>query len=228
MSTLADPILRRSASVTRAPTPSVSPCLIPSLPDPDPPVLACPSPTALPEQVIDTWSEPIDAPQNLFIISIPTVLDPSLAPPGKHLVHIYTAGNEPYSIWEGLKRGSAEYEVGSRSGRGDRRSLPLFLCSCLSFFVFRKPRLDAIPSSGRVGVVTRVPFPPSPLPPQTPLECHSGPASKARGVCVPFSCAETPVPPFHPFPQARARGEMTGKVPVRPLPDPNRFSGGAR
>lgn len=47
----------------------------------------------------------------MFIVSIPTVLDPSLAPEGKHLVHIYTAGNEPYKLWEGMKRGSPEYEV---------------------------------------------------------------------------------------------------------------------
>lgn len=62
-------------------------------------------------QVVESWSVPIDAPQNMFIVSIPTVLDPSLAPKGKHLVHIYTAGNEPYKLWEGMKRGSPEYEV---------------------------------------------------------------------------------------------------------------------
>jgi hypothetical protein len=33
-----------------------------------------------------------------------------LAPPGKAVVHAYTAGNEPYSVWEGLRRGSKEYE----------------------------------------------------------------------------------------------------------------------
>eukprot|EP00611_Tribonema_gayanum_P028003 TRINITY_DN7073_c0_g1_i1.p1 TRINITY_DN7073_c0_g1~~TRINITY_DN7073_c0_g1_i1.p1 ORF type:complete len:240 (+),score=22.65 TRINITY_DN7073_c0_g1_i1:341-1060(+) len=43
-------------------------------------------------------------------VSIPTVLDPGLAPPGKHAVHAYMAGNEPYSLWEGLERGSREYE----------------------------------------------------------------------------------------------------------------------
>lgn len=29
---------------------------------------------------------------------------------GKAVVHTYTAGNEPYSVWEGLERGSKEYE----------------------------------------------------------------------------------------------------------------------
>jgi hypothetical protein len=31
-------------------------------------------------------------------------------PAGKAVVHTYTAGNEPYSVWEGLQRGSKEYE----------------------------------------------------------------------------------------------------------------------
>ncbi|CAM9114159.1 unnamed protein product [Ectocarpus sp. 13 AM-2016] len=61
--------------------------------------------------VVESWTVPIDAPQNMFIVSIPTVLDKSLAPEGKHLVHIYTAGNEPYKLWEGMKRGSTEYEA---------------------------------------------------------------------------------------------------------------------
>ncbi|CAM9185357.1 unnamed protein product [Ectocarpus sp. 12 AP-2014] len=61
--------------------------------------------------VVESWAVPIDAPQNMFIVSIPTVLDKSLAPEGKHLVHIYTAGNEPYKLWEGMKRGSPEYEA---------------------------------------------------------------------------------------------------------------------
>ena len=34
----------------------------------------------------------LQAPQNVINISIPTVLDPSLAPAGKHLVHAYTGG----------------------------------------------------------------------------------------------------------------------------------------
>jgi hypothetical protein len=34
----------------------------------------------------------LQAPQNVINISIPTMLDPSLAPAGKHLVHAYTGG----------------------------------------------------------------------------------------------------------------------------------------
>lgn len=59
--------------------------------------------------VVNDWSQGIDAPQNLVLISIPSVLDPTLAPPGKHTVHVYTPGNEPYPLWAGLDRHSVEY-----------------------------------------------------------------------------------------------------------------------
>jgi phytoene dehydrogenase-like protein len=38
-------------------------------------------------------------PQNLVIISIPTVFDPSLAPQGYHIVHAYTAASENFDDW---------------------------------------------------------------------------------------------------------------------------------
>ncbi|MGD1937013.1 MAG: phytoene desaturase family protein [Cyanophyceae cyanobacterium] len=56
------------------------------------------------------WEMGIEAPQNAVLISIPSVLDPSLAPPGKHAVHVYTPGNEPYEKWEGLDRKSDKYQ----------------------------------------------------------------------------------------------------------------------
>lgn len=58
--------------------------------------------------VVNTWDQ-IDAPQNMAIISIPTTLDPTLAPPGHHTLHCYAAANEPYELWEGIKPGSPEY-----------------------------------------------------------------------------------------------------------------------
>lgn len=61
--------------------------------------------------VVNDWEIGVDAPQNLVLISIPSILDPSLAPPGKHCLHAYTPGSEPYAVWEGLKRGSAEYNA---------------------------------------------------------------------------------------------------------------------
>lgn len=57
---------------------------------------------------VDDWYNTTGE-QNVLIASIPTVFDPSLAPPGKAVVHAYTAGNEPYSHWQGLKRNSPEY-----------------------------------------------------------------------------------------------------------------------
>jgi phytoene dehydrogenase-like protein len=43
--------------------------------------------------VINNWN-PIDAPQNHVIISIPSVLDPCLAPKNCHVIHAYAAANE--------------------------------------------------------------------------------------------------------------------------------------
>jgi phytoene dehydrogenase-like protein len=59
--------------------------------------------------VVNDWASGITAPQNVVLISIPSVLDPSLAPPGRHVIHVYTPGNEPYALWEGFDRRSAAY-----------------------------------------------------------------------------------------------------------------------
>lgn len=44
--------------------------------------------------------EDVMAEQNLVIISIPTIFDPSLAPVGYHVVHAYTAASEDFADWE--------------------------------------------------------------------------------------------------------------------------------
>jgi phytoene dehydrogenase-like protein len=59
--------------------------------------------------VVNDWDLGVAAPQNVVLISIPSVLDPALAPPGKHTIHIYTPGNEPYALWQGLDRRSQAY-----------------------------------------------------------------------------------------------------------------------
>ncbi|MBF2028111.1 MAG: NAD(P)/FAD-dependent oxidoreductase [Oscillatoriales cyanobacterium C42_A2020_001] len=59
--------------------------------------------------VVNDWQQGVTAPQNLVLISIPSVLDPSLAPDGKHVIHVYTPGNEPYHLWQGLDRRSEDY-----------------------------------------------------------------------------------------------------------------------
>ena len=39
--------------------------------------------------------------QNVVLISIPSVMDPSLAPAGKHSLHAYLPATEPFHLWEG-------------------------------------------------------------------------------------------------------------------------------
>jgi phytoene dehydrogenase-like protein len=60
--------------------------------------------------VVNDWDKGISAPQNVIVISIPSVLDPSLAPFGKHGIHVYTPGNEPYELWAGRDRRSEIYK----------------------------------------------------------------------------------------------------------------------
>ncbi len=60
--------------------------------------------------VVEGYESGITAPQNLVLISIPSVLDPTLAPPGKHTIHVYTPGNEPYHLWAGMKVNTPAYK----------------------------------------------------------------------------------------------------------------------
>jgi len=58
---------------------------------------------------VGNWDKGVDAEQNLVLISIPSIKDPSMAPEGKHVIHAYTPGNEPLSLWENVKYNSEEY-----------------------------------------------------------------------------------------------------------------------
>ena len=60
------------------------------------------------------WARPLGDPQNVVTIFIPTVLDKAVAPKGKHIIHVYTAGSEPFDLWEGKDRNSKEYEAYKR------------------------------------------------------------------------------------------------------------------
>lgn len=60
--------------------------------------------------VVNDWKKGVDADQNVVLISVPSVLSPDLAPPGKHVLHAYTPGTEPFGLWEGLDRKSTEYK----------------------------------------------------------------------------------------------------------------------
>lgn len=59
--------------------------------------------------VVNDWDKGVTAPQNIVLVSIPSLLDSSLAPPGKHVIHVYTPGNEPYELWQGMDRRSEAY-----------------------------------------------------------------------------------------------------------------------
>ena len=59
--------------------------------------------------VVNNWEAGVSASQNVVLISIPSLLDPSLSPPDKHVIHVYTPGNEPYSLWQGLESRSSAY-----------------------------------------------------------------------------------------------------------------------
>ena len=60
---------------------------------------------------VGDWQRGIDAERNMVVLSMPSLLDPALAPPGHHLLHGYTPANEPWQIWQGLERGSAAYRT---------------------------------------------------------------------------------------------------------------------
>ena len=60
--------------------------------------------------VVPSW-ERLMAPQSTVFVSIPSLIDPSLAPPGKHVIHAYLPATEPYELWEGLDRKSEEYKA---------------------------------------------------------------------------------------------------------------------
>ncbi|KAK7363932.1 hypothetical protein VNO77_06097 [Canavalia gladiata] len=59
--------------------------------------------------VVNDWKRGVDADQNVVLISIPSALSPNLAPLGKHVLHAYMPGTEPFELWEGLDRKSSEY-----------------------------------------------------------------------------------------------------------------------
>jgi phytoene dehydrogenase-like protein len=59
---------------------------------------------------VERWEGGVDQPQNVVLVSIPSVVDPGLAPPGKHCLHAYTPATEPWEgVWAGVQRGTPEY-----------------------------------------------------------------------------------------------------------------------
>ena len=59
---------------------------------------------------VDDWSKGITAERNVVVLSIPSVVDQTMAPENKHILHGYTPANEPWDKWENLKIGCKDYE----------------------------------------------------------------------------------------------------------------------
>ena len=62
--------------------------------------------------VVRDWDaeEGVESPRNIVLCSMPSLIDPTLAPEGKHVLHAYVPATEPYEWWEGLDRKSDEYQ----------------------------------------------------------------------------------------------------------------------
>jgi phytoene dehydrogenase-like protein len=58
---------------------------------------------------VGDWQRGVGAERNMVVLSMPSLLDPSLAPPGHQVLHGYTPANEPWELWKGLERGTAAY-----------------------------------------------------------------------------------------------------------------------
>eukprot|EP01023_Acetabularia_acetabulum_P064585 TRINITY_DN8388_c0_g1_i2.p1 TRINITY_DN8388_c0_g1~~TRINITY_DN8388_c0_g1_i2.p1 ORF type:complete len:558 (+),score=98.33 TRINITY_DN8388_c0_g1_i2:101-1774(+) len=59
--------------------------------------------------IVNSWEGGVDSPQNVALVSVASAIDPSLAPPGKHVLHAYLPATEPYELWKGLDRNSDQY-----------------------------------------------------------------------------------------------------------------------
>lgn len=61
--------------------------------------------------VVRDWDLPegVEAPRNIVLCSMPSLIDPTLAPEGKHVLHAYVPATEPYEWWEGMDTKSEEY-----------------------------------------------------------------------------------------------------------------------
>ena len=93
--------------------------------------------------VLDDF-EDICKDNNMVIISIPTLLDPGLAPEGHHVLHAYYAADEPYAPWAGLDRRSPEYAALKPS-----LTLTLTLALALTLTLARTPALALTPGTPR-------------------------------------------------------------------------------
>ncbi len=59
---------------------------------------------------VGDWQRGIGAERNMAVLSMPSLLDRSLAPAGHQVLHGYTPANEPWALWQDLERGTPAYE----------------------------------------------------------------------------------------------------------------------
>ena len=59
---------------------------------------------------VDEWERGITAERNVVVFSIPSVIDPNMAPKGKHVLHGYTPANESWENWKTLKQKTNAYK----------------------------------------------------------------------------------------------------------------------
>jgi phytoene dehydrogenase-like protein len=59
---------------------------------------------------VGDWQRGIGAERNMAVLSMPSLLDGSLAPEGHQVLHGYTPANEPWALWQDLERGTPAYE----------------------------------------------------------------------------------------------------------------------
>jgi phytoene dehydrogenase-like protein len=60
---------------------------------------------------MNDWSKGVEAEENAVLLSIPSVHDDTLAPPGHAVLHIYTPATEDFARWDKLDTKSAEYKA---------------------------------------------------------------------------------------------------------------------
>ena len=58
---------------------------------------------------VGDWQRGIGAERNMVVLSMPSLLDPALAPAGHQVLHGYTPANEPWQLWQDLQRGTPAY-----------------------------------------------------------------------------------------------------------------------
>jgi len=60
---------------------------------------------------VGDWQRGITAERNVVVLSMPSLLDPSMAPAGHQVLHGYTPANEPWELWRHLEQDSDGYRA---------------------------------------------------------------------------------------------------------------------